>query len=332
VNDTPLLLQTVRVAVEAIWQVADGSSQLSYNVVRLFQDKRNPSFINVSYPVVVLGHVRMGLKEGSLLPTTSPGGVVQIKEASQCLLSLCEREVTITAREGSVSSTLLSPNYGTLFKHDTKTCWQPEEGNATLVGDSLVVGNVTYYMDRSMRAFCPVTGYGDAVRSYLAGKSTTEMLNYANTDAVFVSTMAPNRSSATVGERSTRSLQERLENMATALTNYGFEKTNETVRGRAYAEESYVEVRWWWILLPTLLQLSTLVLFLTTVVYSHLNDVPIWKSSILAIIYHGVEDLDEKKDVAAERLSGMNAVARMDKVQFSQSADGFHHLYGKSHR
>lgn len=59
--------------------------------------------------------------------------------------------------------------------------------------------------------------------------------------------------------------------------------------------------------------------------------VPIWKSSILAIIYHAAEDLDEKKDVAAERLSGMDAVAQMDKVQFSRSADGIHHLYGRSH-
>jgi hypothetical protein len=104
------------------------------------------------------------------------------------------------------------------------------------------------------------------------------------------------------------------------------------VPGRAFAEESYVQVRWRWIVLPVLLQLSTLILFIMTVVYSHLNGVPIWKSSILAIIYHAVEDLDEKKDVAAERLSGMDAVAQMDKVQFSQSADGIHHLYGRSHR
>jgi hypothetical protein len=93
-----------------------------------------------------------------------------------------------------------------------------------------------------------------------------------------------------------------------------------------------VQVRWRWIVLPVLLQLSTLILFIMTVVYSHLNGVSIWKSSILAIIYHAVEDLDEKKDVAAERLSGMDAVAQMDKVQFSQSADGIHHLYGRSHR
>ena len=103
------------------------------------------------------------------------------------------------------------------------------------------------------------------------------------------------------------------------------------MRGRAYADESYVQVQWWWIVLPALLQLSTLVLFITTAIHSHRNRVAIWKSSILAIIYHGVEDLDEKKDLAAERLSGMDAIAREDKLQFSQSADGIHHLYGRSH-
>jgi hypothetical protein len=59
--------------------------------------------------------------------------------------------------------------------------------------------------------------------------------------------------------------------------------------------------------------------------------VPIWKSSILAIVYHAVEDLGEKKDVAAERLSGMDAIAQVDKVQFSRSVEGIHHLYGRSH-
>ena len=92
-----------------------------------------------------------------------------------------------------------------------------------------------------------------------------------------------------------------------------------------------MKVRWWYILLPTLLQLSTLILFITTVVYSHHNSILIWKPSILAIIYHGVEGLDGKKYLAAERLSGMNTIARVDKVQFSRSADGIHHLYGRPH-
>jgi hypothetical protein len=168
----------------------------------------------------------------------------------------------------------------------------------------------------------------------MGSKATKEILTYADTDVVFVSKKSPE--SQQYHRRRTINTQppgteERLENIAIALENYGLEKADTKVLGRAYAEESYVQVRWWWILLPTLLQLSTLVLFIITVVYSHLNGVPIWKSSILAIIYHAVEDLDEKKDVAAERLSGMDAVAQMDKVQFSRSADGIHHLYGRSH-
>ena len=58
--------------------------------------------------------------------------------------------------------------------------------------------------------------------------------------------------------------------------------------------------------------------------------------SHLEIIHSGnhlprVEGLDGKKYLAAERLSGMNTIARVDKVQLSRSADGIHHLYGRPH-
>ena len=190
-------------------------------------------------------------------------------------------------------------------------------------------------IDPSRRATCPVNNYVNDIQAYLTANITmvlsSEPDSTGSLEKLFMLQNGRlNPRINTVGPKSTRSFQKRLENIATALTNYGLETTNETVRGRAYVEETYVKVRWWWILLPALLQLSTLILFITTVVYSHRKGIPIWKSSILAIIYHGVEDLDEKKDLAAERLSGMDAVARMDKVQFLRSADGIHHLYGRS--
>jgi hypothetical protein len=314
------------------WLVADGASRLSNNEQSNEYEtdvrKVDPVFFGVAYPLLVFGHVRTSLHEGDegdegdLLP-------IHIEEASQCMLSLCERESTITAMEGSIKLTPSSPNYGNLFLDGgtapfRKSCWQPEGENATPV-DKVI----DTYVDRSRRAFCPVGFFAGDISEYLVGNATLAVVDGDN--SVYV----PGEefySSKTVGNRIARGLEKRLENIATALTNYGLEKTNETVRSRAYAEETYVKVRWWWILLPTLLQLSTLILFITTVVYSRRNGVPIWKSSVLAIIYHGVEDLDEKKDLAAEKLSGMDAVARMDKMQFSRSADGIHHLYGRSHR
>jgi hypothetical protein len=347
----------VEIATESIWLVGRGVSHLIHedpvdvedledvegdedededededaDLTMRQSDQLSPGFVGESQPLLVYGHVRTTLDVDAVLRRTGPVYVVHLEEASQCVLSPCERQVTIETRGSSANATVSSLNYGILFSHNGTACWQPEKGNATFIGVGGDEPLAMTYMDRSRRAFCPVLRYHVDIGEYLVGKAKT-MLVRPSGGGVYGSWGKESSSSNTVGKKSTRSLQERLENIATALTNYGLEKTNETVRGRAYAEETYVKVRWWWILLPTLLQLSTLILFITTVVYSHRSGVPIWKSSILAIIYHGVEDFEEKKDIAAERLSGMDAVARRDKVQFSRSADGIHHLYGRSRR
>jgi hypothetical protein len=329
----------VRVAVDAIWtSIYDGwhwqyydygtSSHLSFSFFPI--DRAG------GYAVLAFGHVQLSLSPsfiGKDWQTEEPVDIVHVQKASQCYLTLCEREIAIKTEGGSVHSTLSSPNYGNMFSYANTQCWQPEDRPATFADFSDHYKEGTF-MDRNTGSFCPVHTYAAAITKYFTTNASLDVsknLWWHDTESLFVQYGQTPPSINIVGDNSTRSFEKRLESVATALTNYGLETTNETAPGRAYAEESYVQVRWRWIILPALLQLSTLVLFVMTAIYSHLNGVPIWKSSILAIIYHAVEDLDEKKDVAAERLSGMDAVAQMDKVQFSRSADGIHHLYGRSH-
>jgi hypothetical protein len=315
---------------ESIWLVASGTLRSSLfaqglNITKRpdFDRRFNVSFGGESYPLVVLGHVRSSMVNNETLPLNGSADIIHIDDASLCILSLCETEVAIETKDGEVHSTRSSPNYGSLLANDSYICWKSEEGNANVAKT---------YEDGSNRAFCFAERHASQIFTYLVGDLKKTAYSVRPRNGSHSSQPVRPATINTVGDKSARSLQERLENIATALTNYGLETTDTKIRGRAYAEETHVKVRWWWILLPALLQLSTLILFTTTVVYSHLNGIPIWKSSILAIIYHGVEDLDEKKDLTAERLSGMNAVARMDEVQFSRSADGIHHLYGRSHR
>jgi hypothetical protein len=356
----------VRVAVDATWKSSSGRSDWMETVDPVSGSLRPIEDIDQDYAVLAFGHAQLSLSPsfiGKDWQTEEPVDIVHVQKASQCILTLCERDVVIKTEGGSVHSILSSPNYGNLFgytdpdlpstnvvtvtpsEYNETYCWQPENRTATLVGVSGAEGpnGQETFMDRNTGTFCPVDKYANAITEYFTANASLDVFkNMWNDDpraefqmddtvSLFVGHAQNPPSINIVGDKSIRSFEKRLENVATALTNYGLEMTTDTVPGRAFAEETYVEVRWRWIILPVLLQLSTLVLFITTVVYSHLNGVPIWKSSILAIIYHGVEDLDEKKDLAAERLSGMNKIAREDKVQFSRSADGIHHLYGRSH-
>ena len=356
----------VRVAVDATWKSSSGRSDWMETYDPDSSSYKPIEDIDQDYAVLAFGHAQLSLSPsfiGKDWQTEEPVDIVHVQKASQFILTLCERDVVIETESGIVRSTLSSPNYGNLFGYTDPTllstnvvtvtpseysetyCWQPENRTTTLVGISGAEGpdGQETFMDRNTGTFCPVGKYSNAITEYFTANASLDVyknmfnddpdaqIQMADTVSLFVGHAQNPPSINIVGNKSIRSFDKRLENVATALTNYGLEMTTETAPGRAYAEKSYVQVRWQWIILPVLLQLSTLVLFILTVLYSQLNGVPIWKSSILAIIYHAAEDLDEKKDVAAERLSGMDAVAQMDKVQFSRSADGIHHLYGRSH-
>lgn len=110
-----------------------------------------------------------------------------------------------------------------------------------------------------------------------------------------------------------------LENIAAALTSYGLSTSNLTVPGKAFLPQSYVRVRWQWIALPALLELASLVLFLSTVVYSRRIGVPIWKSSLLAVCYHDIKELRETERLSL--LSDIDKASSSTSVQFFRDQD-----------
>lgn len=88
---------------------------------------------------------------------------------------------------------------------------------------------------------------------------------------------------------------QQMANLATALTT-GIRNTQssngsfETVDGTAFDTAIHVQIRWPWIVLPLLLLTLGLVFLLSTVVRSsrEVNDVGIWKTSALAILFNGL--------------------------------------------
>lgn len=92
--------------------------------------------------------------------------------------------------------------------------------------------------------------------------------------------------------------------------------------GDAFAEEFFVHVRWQWIVLPASLEIASLVLLILVIIHSRREGIPLWKSSILALIYHGVEELRGQETLATERLSGMEVTAKETDVQLLRGGDG----------
>ena len=81
-----------------------------------------------------------------------------------------------------------------------------------------------------------------------------------------------------------------------------------TVVGCALSTQTFVHVRWYWSILPVGLVFLTAVFLAWTILISIRNSVPIWKSSSLAVIVHGLSD-HISDHITAEKLNAMESNA-----------------------
>ncbi|MCJ1475698.1 hypothetical protein MMC13_004361 [Lambiella insularis] len=64
---------------------------------------------------------------------------------------------------------------------------------------------------------------------------------------------------------------------------------NNQVVGTAWKTETYIHVRWWWLALPITAVLMALLFLMATIIENRQMDVW-WKSSVLPLVLHGLED------------------------------------------
>ena len=79
-----------------------------------------------------------------------------------------------------------------------------------------------------------------------------------------------------------------IANIADSLTNAMRAISHQQVKGTAEIIEVYIHVEWLWLLLPLIMVLLAIVFFGLTVWQSHRSGVPSWRSSVLAVMGHGL--------------------------------------------
>jgi hypothetical protein len=303
-------------------------------------DSESKTFLNVRDPLVVVGYasVRRALEPD--VRTDFDFGLLSVVEATVCILTLCERTLSLDRVNGTTTWNEESINYGNVTtkmvpraspagSFDTLICWQAEMGEVDLVALDEEIDVV----DKNKGAFCPVGPYYSELDNKLHGSQVRGVLVSNQSAAqVTVEDSGPGSydSSYIIVADATRNVSQRLESVAAALTNYGLATANDTVQGDAFAEESHVHVRWQWIILPAFLELASLVLLILTIVHSRREDVPIWKSSVLALMYHGADELQDRGTLASERLSRMETIAKAADVQLVKIEDGVNSLEGRN--
>lgn len=88
----------------------------------------------------------------------------------------------------------------------------------------------------------------------------------------------------------TEDLPKRIDNLATSMTN-NIRQQNDSgssaFSGRAFETETYVKVRWAWFSYPATVIVLSLFCLLGTIIETTHRDILIWKSSSLAMLFHG---------------------------------------------
>ncbi|CAG8941429.1 unnamed protein product [Penicillium salamii] len=110
-----------------------------------------------------------------------------------------------------------------------------------------------------------------------------------------------------------------MSNVAASYTKLQLERTKGTFSGTAHSSEVFVKVRWEWMILPGCLVLAGSCFFIATMVVNRRAKMPLWKSSALATLYHGLEKQEEDELVTA---ISMQVQAENSKVRLMDSEDG----------
>ena len=115
-----------------------------------------------------------------------------------------------------------------------------------------------------------------------------------------------------------------MQKMAASLTRLALDESDKTVNGTAEVSEVYVAVNWAWIAFPALVLALGILFLVSTIVATKSQNLGLWKSAILPVLYHGLDDelLDGYQNKQAT-VSGMDQSAQsVDvKLDISDSRD-----------
>ena len=122
----------------------------------------------------------------------------------------------------------------------------------------------------------------------------------------------------------TDDLGQLMDNVAASITNHMRNISSEPALGKVWAIQTYVHVRWIWLVLPMALAPASLLFLLTAIWSSKRKGVQVWKSSALADIFHGLESPVDVRNV--DQQSDMEHVSKEVFVRLQQTNGGIQKL------
>ena len=105
------------------------------------------------------------------------------------------------------------------------------------------------------------------------------------------------------------------------MTKLALDLSDQSVAGNVTTIEVFVSVDWKWLVLPITLEVAGILLLLVAVILSRRRRVRLWRSSLLAILYHGLDDQTLNARDASPDIAGLEETARLTAVRMTWSDD-----------
>ncbi|KAI1622211.1 hypothetical protein EDD37DRAFT_510743 [Exophiala viscosa] len=106
-----------------------------------------------------------------------------------------------------------------------------------------------------------------------------------------------------------------ITNLAVSIGNqFRLYSPQQFATGTASLMETYVRVRWAWLLLPAVLEGATWIIFLAVCVVTRKRKVPAWKDSALAVMAWGVDKTDLRRQADGLGLDELEESDELDKI------------------
>jgi hypothetical protein len=86
--------------------------------------------------------------------------------------------------------------------------------------------------------------------------------------------------------------EQAMSTIAAALSQSSIEQSNFSIPGTVHRVQTVVEVQWVWLILPALVVALADVFFIWTIITNKKSGTSLWKSSVLALLYHGLEKVE----------------------------------------
>jgi hypothetical protein len=216
----------------------------------------------------------------------------------------------------------------TNFRHGDRCfeTFQPGHNNSFFCPLDLGYGKCGYYDGLN---------YGTSIKNHLSGSGTVVMaqdyvsdsIQYSSTVAQYIATNSLSTAlSGVAASLSQLALADQhqpdaLAGVAFTLPQSGTQNQTCTthVHGTASVTETYVQIAWYWLVFPFAMDVCGAMFLLLATIQSRRKGLRPWKSSVLPLLYHGLEANMSSRRPVSEDVSMMAKVAEDTEVRLAYS-------------